>query len=162
MKSAVSFKVLLGTIFSIVFLLNVLTSGAQNRQTILNQATRTTQPVETDDKGPVNTLSRTSVESSMLTLGSVWTVRECCGWNGTWIRRPNTNTFDARWRNTNGATASDVLQLSSWDRSTNSVVITRKSMNGYYKATYNPTTKTLTNGSTTWYNPGLTWSATIE
>ncbi len=157
-----TFKLLLINLFCVVLLLNVLTSAAQTRQTILRDAARTSQPVDNDDKGPVNSLSRTGVESALLTLGNVWSVRECCGWSGTWVRRPNTNTFDARWRHTNGSTASDVLQLSGWDRSTNVVIITRKSMNGSYKATYNPTAKTLSNGSATWYGAGLSWSATLE
>lgn len=152
-------------LFCAGFLLtNVLKVDAQIKENLIRAADvrRTNQTLENDDKGPVGSLSRSIVESELLTLGNVWSVKECCGWSGTWIRRPNTNVFDAKWRHTNGSTAADVLELAGWDRSTNTVTIIRKSMNGYYKATYNPGNKSLTNGTTTWYTSGNTWSATIE
>ena len=110
-----------------------------------------------DAKGPVN-----SMFGNVALLGNQWQVTECCGWSGTWTRRPNTNTFDAVWRHTNGSTASGTVELRSWNRVTNEVVVFRQSMNGSYKAFYNPTNKTLTNGTTTWYPAGQGWSAIIR
>ncbi len=117
----------------------------------------TTVPVDNDTKGTVNSLF-----GNLSALGSQWQVTECCGWSGTWTRRPNTNVFDAVWRHTNGSSASGVVELKSWNQSTNEVIIYRQSMNGSYKAQYNPTSRTLTNGTTTWYPAGQIWSAIIR
>ena len=91
---------------------------------------------------------------------STWSVTECCGWTGIWQRRPNTNLFDAQWRHTNGTTASDVLELKSWNNN-NEVVFSRQSLNGQYKATYNPSNRTLTYSTTTSYPAGAGWSAVV-
>jgi hypothetical protein len=114
-----------------------------------------TIPVDADTKGVVNSFTN-------VTLGNIWQVTECCGWSGTWTRRPNTNTFDATWRHTNGTSASDVIELKTWNRTTNEVTLYRKSMNGSYKAFYNASNRTLINGTTTWYPAGQTWSAIIR
>jgi hypothetical protein len=112
---------------------------------------------QTDEKGRVNSLT-----GNLSSLGSVWQVTECCGWSGTWTRRTNTNIFDAVWRHTNGAGATGVVELKSWNSITNEVVLYRQSMNGYYKAFYNPSQRTLKNGTTTWYPAGQGWSAVIR
>jgi hypothetical protein len=112
---------------------------------------------QTDEKGQVN-----SLYGNPSLLGNTWQVTECCGWSGTWTRRPNTNTFDAVWRHTNGAGATGVVELRSWNRMTNEVTIYRQAMNGYYKAIYNPAGRTLINGTTTWYPAGQGWSAVIR
>lgn len=114
--------------------------------------------VNEDTKGTVTLPTK----GDLALLGNTWTVTECCGWSGTWTRRPNTNIFDAKWKHTNGSIASDVVELSSWTKSSNVVTIWRATMNGQYKATYNPTNKTLVNGTATWYPAGQTWSATIR
>lgn len=137
-------------------------AAAQTRQDILRDAqgnlpSRTSSPAD-DPKGPVGSLSgRTS--SDLLTIGSVWQVQECCGWSGTWTRRAGTNTFDARWRHTNGSQAQDVITLQSWNKATNEVVLKRQNLNGTYKATVNPSARTLTNGTASWYPAGQKWSA---
>lgn len=114
--------------------------------------------VADDPKGPVGSLSgRTS--SDLLTLGSVWQVQECCGWSGTWTRRAGTNTFDAKWRHTNGSQAQDVITLQSWNKATGEVVLKRQNLNGTYKAILNPSARTLTNGTASWYPAGEKWSA---
>jgi len=112
---------------------------------------------DNDTKGQVN-----SMFGNVATLGNQWQVTECCGWSGTWTRRANTNTFDAKWKHTNGTSAADVIELMTWNRTTNEVVLYRKTMNGSYKALYNPTNKTLSNGTTTWYPAGQYWSAIIR
>jgi len=111
--------------------------------------------VDGDTKGVVTSLSN-------VTLGNLWQVTECCGWSGTWTRRPNTNTFDAVWRHTNGTSAADVIELKTWNKTTNEVTLFRQSMNGSYKAFYNASNRTLINGTTTWYPAGQTWSAIIR
>ena len=147
-------------------ILAILLSGslaaAQIRQDILNDAkgkipSRTASPAD-DDKGTVGSLSGRTA-SDTLTLGSVWQVTECCGWSGTWTRRAGTNTFDAGWRHTNGSQAQDVITLQSWNKTTNEVVLKRQNLNGTYKAKLNPSARTLTNGTATWYPAGETWSA---
>jgi len=146
---------LLKTVFLILLIsisLGALSQDDKGRVTLPG-----TNAVGTDTKGQVGSLNTTT----LLALGNTWQVTECCGWTGTWTRRPNTNTFDASWRHTNGASAVDVIQLKSWDAGTNEVTLFRQSMNGSYKAKYNPNTRTLTNGSTTWYPAGQVWSAII-
>jgi hypothetical protein len=132
-------------------------TGQDNKAPI---GARMTSPgnVADDPKGPVGSLSGRTA-SDMLTLGSVWQVAECCGWSGTWTRRAGTNTFDARWRHTNGSQAQDVITLLSWNRTTNEIVLQRPSINGTYKATVNPAARTITRGTATWYPAGQTWSA---
>lgn len=93
------------------------------------------------------------------TMPNRWTVTECCGWTGVWQRRAATNTFDATWTHTNGTTASDVLEFSAYNAATKELTILRRSLNGQYKARYDATAKTLTNGTATWYPAGATWSA---
>jgi len=135
------FCLLTKSTFLLLLLLNGFTAFAQ----------------DPDVKGPVN-----SMFGNVALLGNQWQVTECCGWSGTWTRRPNTNTFDAVWRHTNGTSASDVIELMSWNKTTNIVILYRKSMNGSYTAHYNPNSKTLTNGTTTWYPAGQLWSAIIR
>lgn len=152
----------------VVAIVTVLLSGslaaAQTRQDILRDAqgnvpSRTAPGNVADDpKGPVRSLSG-ATPVDLTTLGSVWQVQECCGWSGTWTRRAGTNTFDARWRHTNGSQAQDVITLQSWNTATNEVVLKRQNLNGTYKATVNPSARTLTNGTASWYPAGQKWSA---
>ena len=155
-------RVMISVLSVTMILLSVSVAAAQTRQDLLrdaqgNRPSRTTNPAD-DPKGPVGSLSgRTS--GDLLTLGSVWQVQECCGWSGTWTRRAGTNTFDARWRHSNGSQAQDVITLQSWNRTTNEVVLKRQNLNGTYKATLNPSARTLTNGTASWYPVGEKWSA---
>ena len=121
---------------------------------------RTTSPVNPadDPKGPVGSLSGRTA-SDLMSLGSVWQVTECCGWSGTWTRRAGTNTFDARWRHTNGSQAQDVITLQSWNKTTNEIVLQRPSIKGTYRAKVNPAARTITGGTATWYPAGEKWSA---
>ena len=106
-----------------------------------------------DDKGRVASMN------DMMSLGSIWQVTECCGWSGTWTRRAGTNTFDAKWRHTNGSQAQDVITLQSWNKATNEIVLQRPSINGTYRATVNPATRSITSGTASWYPAGEKWSA---
>jgi len=154
-----------------VAILAILLSGtlaaAQTSQNILRDAqgnlpSRTASPAD-DPKGPVGSLTgRTSsgaTAADMMKLGSVWQVQECCGWSGTWTRRAGTNTFDAKWRHTNGSQAQDVITLQSWNKANNEIELVRPSINGTYRATVNPSARTLTNGTASWYPAGEKWSA---
>jgi hypothetical protein len=146
----------------VAILLSVSLAAAQTKQELLRDAqgnlpSRTANPAD-DPKGTVGSLSGRTT-SDLLTLGSVWQVQECCGWSGTWTRRAGTNTFDAKWRHTNGSQAQDVITLQSWNKATGEVVLARPSINGTYKATVNPSARTLTNGKASWYPAGEKWSA---
>jgi len=132
---------------------------AQDTKTPIGARMQTPPANPADDpKGPVGSLSGRTA-SSTSTLGSVWQVTECCGWSGTWTRRAGTNTFDAKWRHTNGSQAQDVITLQSWNKTTNEVVLLRPSINGTYRAVVNPSARTLTNGTASWYPAGEKWSA---
>ena len=150
----------------LMILLSGTLAAAQTSQNILRDAqgtlpSRAAHPAD-DPKGPVGSLTgRTAgaTTAELLSLGSVWQVQECCGWSGTWTRRAGTNTFDARWRHTNGSQAQDVITLQSWNKSTNEIVLKRQNLNGTYKAVVNPAARTLTNGTASWYPAGEKWSA---
>jgi hypothetical protein len=132
---------------------------AQDTKTPIGARMQTPPANPADDpKGPVGSLSGRTA-SDLLTLGSVWQVTECCGWSGTWTRRAGTNTFDAKWRHTNGSQAQDVITLQSWNKTTNEVVLVRPSINGTYRAVVNPSARALTNGTASWYPAGEKWSA---
>ncbi|MCU0583662.1 MAG: hypothetical protein MUE57_07485 [Syntrophales bacterium] len=152
-------RVMISVLTVIMILLSASLAAAQDNKTPIGarMATPPASPAD-DPKGPVGSLSgRTS--SDLLTLGSVWQVQECCGWSGTWTRRAGTNTFDARWRHTNGSQAQDVITLQSWNKATNEVVLKRQNLNGTYRATLNPSARTLANGTASWYPAGEKWSA---
>lgn len=152
-------RVMISVLTVMMILLSASLAAAQDNKTPIGarMATPPANPAD-DPKGPVGSLSgRTS--SDLLTLGSVWQVQECCGWSGTWTRRAGTNTFDARWRHTNGSQAQDVITLQSWNKATNEVVLKRQSLNGTYRATLNPSARTLANGTASWYPAGEKWSA---
>ena len=116
--------------------------------------------VQVDEKGRVDMFSRPATDAELKTLGSVWDIVECCGWTGKWTRRPGTNTFDARWTG-NGMIATDTLTLQGWDKRTNRIVLHRTNNNGTYWGVLNPANGTITNGGTSWYPAGATWSATL-
>ena len=144
----------------VILLMSSLAAAQTGQDSKVPIGARMTSPgnVADDPKGPVGSLSGRTT-SDMLTLGSVWQVQECCGWSGTWTRRAGTNTFDARWRHTNGSQAQDVITLQSWNKTTNEVVLVRPSINGTYRAVVNPSARTLTNGTASWYPAGEKWSA---
>lgn len=116
--------------------------------------------VEPDDKGTVDP-SRwfMATAAAMMKLGNSWAVKECCGWTGTWVRRPNTNIFDANWTHTNGTKAADIVELKSWNKTTNEITLYRKSNAGTYKAFLDGAS--IVRGTTSWYPVGATWSAVI-
>lgn len=111
-----------------------------------------------DDKGPVSGMF--SSQTDMQSLGSVWKVTECCGWTGTWTRRAGTNTFDAKWRHTNGTTAQDVIILQSWNKYDGKIILKRQAINGTYAGKIDTRNRKITGGTASWYKAGDTWSAT--
>ncbi len=114
-----------------------------------------------DQKGRVDNLVLAATKAEMLTLGSTWEVNECCGWTGTWKRRPGTNIFDGRWTGPNGMIATDTMTLVGWDKRTNRVIISRQNNNGTYWGVLNPVDGTIGSGGTSWYPAGATWSARV-
>jgi hypothetical protein len=151
-------RVMISVLTAVMILLSVSPAAAQDDKTPIGTRRIPAANPADDPKGPVGSLTGRTA-SDLMTLGSVWQVQECCGWSGTWTRRAGTNTFDARWRHTNGSQAQDVITLQSWNRATNEVVLVRPSINGTYRATVNPSARTLTNGKASWYPAGEKWSA---
>ena len=88
---------------------------------------------------------------------TVWQVTEADGWTGTWTRRAGKNVFDAKWRHSNGTTAQDVITLVSWNKTTGKITLKRQM--GEYSGTLNVQNRRITQGTTTWYARGQTWSA---
>jgi hypothetical protein len=118
-----------------------------------------------DVKGVVGLPSSSTLQASqneLMTLGNVWSVNECCGWTGTWTRRPGTNQFGATWRHTNGTVVNDTITLAGWNKGNYQVVLTRQGNNGTYRATYNPAARSMTAGTASWYPAGASWSATLR
>jgi hypothetical protein len=118
-----------------------------------------------DDKNPVNfrlqNFKLPASQAELLTLGSTWEVAECCGWTGTWKRRPGTNTFDCTWRHTNGTVVNDTVILNGLDHVTNNVSLVRTYNNGTYWGILNVGNGTISGGGASWYPAGTTWSATL-
>lgn len=116
-----------------------------------------------DDKPAIASISirwNMATAAEMMKLGNSWRVTECCGWTGTWNRRPNTNIFDANWKHTNGTLATaDIVELKSWNKTTNEITLYRKSNAGTYKAFLDGAS--IVRGTTSWYPAGATWSAGI-
>jgi len=141
-------RVMISVLTAVMILLSVSPAAAQDDKTPIGTRRIPAANPADDPKGPVGSLTGRTA-SDLMTLGSVWQVQECCGWSGTWPRRAGTHTFAARWRHT----------LQSWNRATNEVVLVRPSINGTYRATVNPSARTLTNGKASWYPAGEKWSA---
>ncbi len=92
-------------------------------------------------------------------LASTWTVEEhtpASLFNGRWIRRPGTNTFDASW---NGGSIKDVIDITSVEG--NTVVLHRHQNNGNYTGTISSDGNSIL-GTASWYKPGSGWSATVS
>lgn len=152
--------------------LAALSSGpvwAQSSQTQLLLDARRAMPDSAaqaqDEKGTVGSHyggSQLASQSELMGLGNVWSVNECCGWVGTWTRRPGSNQFNAQWRHTNGTVVSDTITLAEWNKSNNQVLLIRQGNNGRYRATYSPQSRTLIGGTTSWYPAGATWSAALR
>jgi hypothetical protein len=117
-----------------------------------------TAQVDQDNKGPVGSWM-ISTPAEMMTLSGFWNVTECCGWTGTWRRRPNTLIYDASWKHSNGTVVTDVVRMASWRKITGEVTFTRDGNQGTYKAFLDSTKKYLQRGTTSWYPAGLGWSA---
>jgi len=91
-------------------------------------------------------------------LEPAWTVKELsptARFDGTWTRRPGTNTFDASW---NKGAITDVINITSIQG--NNIVLHRQTNNGYYIGTISPDGKSIS-GTASWYKPGSRWSASI-
>jgi hypothetical protein len=112
-----------------------------------------------DDKGPVRALGYSATDAELYTLSAKWNVTECCGWTGTWTRRPNTLIYDASWRHTNGTVVTGVIRLFAWNKATGGVIFTRDDNNGNYRATLDASRQKLQQGTASWYPAGQGWSA---
>ena len=134
--------------------------NAANPNTILADRIPRRPTTDVDDvKGKVGSLAGTiyATQAELLSLGTVWQVTEADGWTGTWTRRAGKNVFDAKWRHSNGTTAQDVITLVSWNKTTGKITLKRQM--GEYSGTLNVQNRRITQGTTTWYARGQTWSA---
>jgi len=112
-----------------------------------------------DDKGPVKSLGYTATDAELMTLSAKWNVTECCGWTGTWTRRPNTLIYDASWKHTNGTVVTGVIHLYAWNKATGAIIFTRDDNHGNYRAFLDASHQNLQRGTASWYASGLGWSA---
>lgn len=119
-------------------------------------------PAQDDTKGTVN-LSAASMATAaeLLKLGNTWLVTGCCGWSGTWTRRPGTNVFDTKWRHTNGTPVEFVVQLKTWNKATNEITLYQADNSGTYRAFLANNGASIVRGTTSFYPAGATWSAVV-
>jgi len=116
-----------------------------------------------DEKGTVNAAyANMATAAELLTLGNTWDVTGCCGWIGTWRRRPNTNTFDTKWRHSNGTPVAFIVNLRSWNKRTNEIILHQPDNNGTYRAFLANGGAAIVNGTTSFYPAGATWSAVVD
>lgn len=97
-------------------------------------------------------------------LGKRWNVHEELPdgrhWDGYWTRRPGSNTFDARWRDSlSGQYVTDTIELSEVRGGT--IRLYRRGNNGTYTGRIAPDGVSI-RGSASWYPPGAYWMARIE
>ena len=102
-----------------------------------------------DTKGTV-TLPQMATAAEMMTLSSIWNVTECCGWTGSWRRRPNTLIFDASWRHTNGTVATDIVRMASWNKANGASIFTRDGNGGRYGGFLDATRRNIQRGNASW------------
>jgi hypothetical protein len=156
----ISLICLLVILFGIILMPSRTAPGMDQRP-----VTMVPPPPGVDDKVPVANrffqFRDPASATELLTLGSVWEVTECCGWTGTWKRRAGTNVFDCTWRHTNGTVVNDTVNLYSWDKASNKVILGRTYNNGSYWGTLNQANGTISGGGASWYPAGTTWSATF-
>ncbi len=113
-----------------------------------------------DDKGQVaSRYANMASAAEMMQLCSIWNVTGCCGWSGTWYRRPNTNIFDTKWKHTNGTPVAFVVELKSWNKTTNEITLFQADNNGTYRAFLANGGASIVQGTTSFYPAGAMWSA---
>ena len=116
--------------------------------------------LQDDTKGKVGSfLSGMATDAEMMTLSAKWKVAECCGWTGTWTRRPNTLIYDASWKHTNGTVYNGIVRMASWNKGTGAVTFSRDDNHGTYNATLDASRMNLQRGTASWYPSGQGWSA---
>jgi len=97
----------------------------------------------------------TNLEREII-LASTWTVSERGpqgDYDGTWTRRPGTDTFDASW---SGGSIIDVIDITSVEG--DKITLHRHGNNGDYTGTISPD-GTSVSGTASWYVPEETWTA---
>jgi hypothetical protein len=113
-----------------------------------------------DDKGMVKSqFANMATETELMKLCNTWNVTGCCGWSGTWYRRPNTNIFDTKWKHTNGTPVTFVIELIAWNKTTNLITLYQADNKGTYHAYLINGGTAMTRGTTSFYPAGATWSA---
>jgi len=114
-----------------------------------------------DDKGPVRSFNgNMATAAELLRLSSIWNVTGCCGWSGTWYRRPNTNIFTTKWKHSNGTPVTFTIELMDWNKTTQRLTWYQADNKGTYWAYLTNNGTAIVRGTTSFYPAGATWSAT--
>lgn len=105
-------------------------------------------------------------KAAPLNLGRIWKIEEGFAgdetdWEGTWVRRGQSNLFDARWNNCwLNETKSDVIEVEVAENG--QVVLLRHGIGMRYRGSFSPAHPHKLTGTADWYGPGVVWRATIE
>jgi hypothetical protein len=106
------------------------------------------------------------VHPTKLNLGRVWKVEEGFAgdeaeWQGVWVRRGQTNLFDAKWHNRwLNLTQGDVIEAEVAENG--QVILFRQGIKMHYRGSYSQDQRHKLSGTADWYGPGVIWKATIE
>jgi hypothetical protein len=152
----------------LVFLLMAMSAEAQLKLPWENKPPPKPDTAAAND---VNEVAGSPEQAAAPDLGSKWTIAETekgTTYTGTWVRRENSNTFDATWKFPNGkavsmptpdgrrtTTTEIVVESLTGDR----IVLLRKSNKGRYHGTFSADRRHLS-GTCTWSTGE--WSAAID
>jgi len=112
-----------------------------------------------------STLASPVLAQGYFDLGREWEVTEVAPdgryWEGRWVRRGDSNTFDAEWRDSaTGGVVRDVIDF--WRVENNSVILHRHGNDGRYFGDLSPDGRRILHGSASWYGAGYYWTARIH
>ena len=108
----------------------------------------------------------TDAPSTKLNLGRVWKIDEGFAgdeaeWQGVWVRRGQSNLFDAKWHNRwLSENQGDVIEVEIAENG--QVILFRQGIKMHYRGSYSQDQPHKLSGTADWYGPGVIWRATIE
>jgi hypothetical protein len=101
-----------------------------------------------------------------LNLGRAWKIEEGFAgdeaeWQGVWVRRGQSNLFDAKWNNRwLNENQGDVIEVEVAENG--QVILFRQGIKMHYRGSYSQDQPQRLSGTADWYGPGVIWRATIE